>query len=312
VTLRVHEHWRDLPPAAQGAAVALGAFDGIHRGHRAVIAEAAKAASALDAPLGVVTFEPHPRTLFVPDAEPFRLTTPSQQARALADLGVEVLYRLPFGPELARLSGGEFARQVLKEGLGVRAVAVGPDVTMGKGRTSGPAELREFGQALGFQVEVAGFVMDDGVKCSSTAVREALRAGQPERAAALLGRAFAIEGVVVHGDHLGRTIGFPTANVALGDYVRAAQGIYASRTRLSDGRELAGVAYIGRRPTVNGIDERLEVNLFDFDEDLYGQTLETDLVAFIRGDEKFDGLDAMKAQIAKDCQAARAILLPPF
>jgi riboflavin kinase/FMN adenylyltransferase len=258
----------------------------------------------------VVTFLPHPQRWFAPASEPFLLATPDQQARALSDLGVERLYRLPFDAEMAELSDEDFAREVLAGALRARHVSTGPDFTFGKGRTGNPAALRAYGERYGFTVSTAPLVHDGEAKCSSSAIREALRAGQPERAAAMLGRSFAVEGVVVHGDHLGRTLGFPTANVALEEYLRPAQGIYASRTRLSDGREVAGVAYVGRRPTVNGIDERLEVNLFDFDEDLYGQTLETDLVAFIRGDRKFDGLEALKAQMAADKAAARAILLP--
>jgi riboflavin kinase/FMN adenylyltransferase len=152
----------------------------------------------------------------------------------------------------------------------------------------------------------------DGEKCSSSTIRAALRAGRVERAAQLLARPFAIEGVVVPGDKLGRTIGFPTANIPMEDYVRPAFGIYAVRTRLADGREIPGVAYIGYRPTVEGTDERLEVHLLDFDEDLYGQTLETDFIAFLRGDEKFNTLDAMIAQMDRDKAAARARLMPPF
>ena len=310
--MRVIDRWRGLNPDAQGAATALGSFDGVHRGHRAVIASAAAAARRLGAPLGVVTFEPHPRRLFSPDAEPFRLTNPAQQARALADLGVERLYRLPFDAELAALSDEAFAQEVLAEGLGVRHVSAGADISFGHGRTGSPAALKAYGQKFGFEVSIVSLVEDGGAKCSSSAIRQALTDGRPEDATELLGRPFAIEGVVVHGDHLGRTIGFPTANMSLGDYVRPKPGIYAARTRLCDGREIAGVAYIGRRPTVNGVDERLEVNLFDFDEDLYGHTLETDLVAFIRGDQKFDGLDALVAQMNRDCAAARAILLPAF
>jgi riboflavin kinase/FMN adenylyltransferase len=238
--------------------------------------------------------------------------TPEQQQRALDGLGIERLYRLPFGPELIALTDEAFVREVLVEGLGVRHVSVGPDFTFGKNRMGDVERLRALGERFGFPVTVPPFVMDGGEKSSSTAVREAVRDGKPERAAQLLGRPFAIEGVVVHGDHLGRTLGFPTANVGLGDYQRPAEGIYAARTRLADGREVPGVAYVGSRPTVNGADERLEVNLFDFDEDLYGQTIETDLVAFIRGDRKFDGLEALTVQIAADCEAAKAILTPAF
>ena len=310
MTLRVIESWRGLDADAKGAAVAIGAFDGVHRGHQRVIAGAAAAAGALKAPLGVVTFEPHPRRWFAPETPWFRLMTPDQQNRALEGLGVDLLYRLPFDAEMVAMSPEDFVRRVLVEGLGVRHVSVGPDFTYGKGRSGTVEQLSAFGGEFGFGVTVASLLFDEGEKCASTAIRAALKAGKPERANALLGRPYAIEGVVVHGDHLGRKIGFPTANISLEDYIRLQHGIYAARTRLADGREIPGVAYIGARPTVNGVDERLEVNLFDFDEDLYGQTLETDLVAYIRGDVKFDGLEALTAQIAKDCAAARAILLP--
>jgi riboflavin kinase/FMN adenylyltransferase len=309
VALRVIETWRDLDAAAKGAAVAIGAFDGVHRGHQSVIAGAAAAARALDVPLGVVTFDPHPRRWFAPEAPTFRLMTPDQQTRALGGLGVDLLYRLPFNADMVAMSAEDFVRMVLVDGLAVRHVSVGPDFTYGKGRSGTVEALAEFGRELGFGVTVAPLLFDEGEKCSSTSIRAALKAGKPERAARMLGRPYAIEGVVVHGDHLGRKIGFPTANVSLEDYIRLEHGIYAARTRLADGREIPGVAYIGSRPTVNGVDERLEVNLFDFDEDLYGQTLETDLVAFIRGDQKFDGLDAMITQITKDCAEARRILL---
>ena len=308
MTLRVIESWRGLDADAKGAAVAIGAFDGVHRGHQRVIAGAAAAARALKAPLGVVTFEPHPRRWFAPEAPWFRLMTPGQQNRALEALGVDRLYRLPFDADMVAMSPEDFVRQVLVEGLGVRHVSVGPDFTYGKGRSGTVEQLAAFGRQYGFGVTVASLLFDEGEKCASTAIRAALKAGKPERANALLGRPYAIEGVVVHGDHLGRKIGFPTANISLDDYIRLQHGIYAARTRLADGREVPGVAYIGARPTVNGVDERLEVNLFDFDEDLYGQTLETDLVAYIRGDVKFDGLEALTAQIAKDCAEARKIL----
>jgi len=307
VALRVVHGWRGLEPELRGASVALGNFDGVHCGHREVIALAAKAAGRLSVPFGVISFEPHPRRWFHPEAEPFRLMSLDQQARALEGFGADIFYVLPFDAEMANLSDEAFARQVLAEGLGARHVAAGFDVTFGRGRSGGPEQLKAYGEKYGFEVSIAPAVTDcRGGKCSSTEIRQALRDGRPKRGAELLGRPFSIEGVVVHGDHLGRTLGFPTANVALGDYVRPAFGIYAARTRLPDGREIPGVAYVGRRPTVNGVDERLEVHLFDFDEDLYGQTLETDLIGFIRGDQRFEGLEALKEQIARDCAAARA------
>jgi len=301
--------WRALPDALKGAAVAVGAFDGVHRGHQAVIAGAREAARALGAPLGVVSFDPHPRRWFQPDAAPFRLMTADQMARALAPLGVDRLYLLPFDAEMAAMSDEAFARQVLAEGLGIRHAAVGFDFTYGKGRTGSPAALGQQGEALGFTVGVQSRVDDpDGLKLSSSAVREALKAGDMARAAAILGRPFAIAGEVIHGDKRGRTIGVPTANVALGDYMRPAYGVYAVRTRLADGRVIDGVANLGVRPMFRIDQPLLEAWLFDFSGDLYGQIIETELVAFLRGELAFDDLDALKAQIDADAGAARTAL----
>jgi riboflavin kinase/FMN adenylyltransferase len=301
--------WRDLPGMLKGAAVALGAFDGVHRGHQAVIAEAREAARRLDAPLAVVSFDPHPRRWFQPDAAPFRLMTAGQMARALGPLGVDRLYLLPFDAGMAAMSDEAFARDVLAGGLGIRHAAVGFDFTYGKGRTGSPEGLRRHGEALGFTVSIADRTDDhDGLKLSSSAVREALKAGDMARAAAILGRPFAIEGEVVHGDKRGRTIGVPTANVPMGDYMRPAYGVYAVRARLPDGRIFDGVANLGLRPMYALDEPLLEVWLFDFDGDLYGQTLETDLIAFLRGEMAFDGLDALRVQIDADAAAARAVL----
>jgi len=313
--------WRALPDALKGAAVAIGAFDGVHRGHRAVIADARAAADRLGVPLAVVSFDPHPRRWFQPDAAPFRLMTADQMARALEPLGVDRLYLLPFDGEMAGMSDEAFAHNVLagpqaaqgavgqKNGLGIRHAAVGFDFTFGKGRTGSPEALRRYGQDLGFTVSVVERLDDaDGLKLSSSAVREALKAGDMPRASAILGRAFAIAGEVVHGDKRGRTIGVPTANVALGDYMRPAYGVYATRTRLPDGRLIDGVANLGVRPMFEIDQPLLEVWLFDFAEELYGQTIETELVAFLRGELAFDDLDALKIQIDVDAEAARAAL----
>ena len=301
--------WRDLPDSQRGAAAAIGAFDGVHRGHQAVIASAREAAQRLGAPLAVVSFDPHPRRLFQPEAAPFRLMTADQMARALAPLGVDRLYLIPFDAEMAGMTDEAFARRVLSEELGVAHAAVGFDFTFGKGRSGSPALLRTYGETLGFTVSVTDRIDDaSGLKLSSSAVREALKAGDMERAAAILGRPFAIQGEVIHGDKRGRTIGVPTANIAMGDYMRPAYGVYATRTRLPDGRVIKGVANLGVRPMFEIEQPLLEVWLFDFDESLYGQTVETDLVAFLRGEMKFDGLDALKVQIEADAAAARAVL----
>jgi riboflavin kinase/FMN adenylyltransferase len=301
--------WRGLGPALRGACVAIGAFDGVHRGHQAVITAAREAPGRHGGPLGVVSFGPHPPRWVQRDAAPFRLMTPAQMARALEPLGVDILYLLPFDAEMAAMTDQDFAERVLSAGLGIRHAAVGFDFTFGKGRTGSPEALRRYGEQLGFTVSVVDRLDDsDGLKLSSSAVREALKAGDMARAAAILGRPFAIEGDVVHGDKRGRTIGVPTANVALGDYMRPAYGVYATRTRLADGRIFQGVANLGVRPMFRLDQPLLETWLFDFSGDLYGQTVETELVAFLRGEMAFDTLDALKAQIDRDANAARAAL----
>jgi riboflavin kinase/FMN adenylyltransferase len=288
----------------------MGSFDGVHLGHQKVIGLAAKAAADLGAPLGVITFDPHPRVYFRPDEPLFRLMKPDQQARALEKLGVDMLYVLPLERELAEMTDREFATLVLHQGLGARHVSVGFDNSFGKDRTGSPETMRTYGRELGFGVSVADPVGDlDGDKFSSTAVREALRDGKPEVAAEILGRPFAVEGPVQRGRQLGRELGFPTANVDMGDYVSPRFGVYATRTRLSDGRIIPGVANIGVNPTVQGITRPLlEVWLFDFDEDIYDRIIETSLIAFLRPEEKFDGLETMTEQVMKDAAQARTIL----
>lgn len=308
MSLRIVHGWKGLSAADQGAAVALGNFDGVHRGHREVIAGAVEAGKRLDAPVGVISFDPHPRRLFHPDEPAFRLMTTDQQARVLEAMGVDRFYLLPFDFEMANFSDRDFALKALHEGLGVRHVAVGFDISFGKGRTGSPALMKAYGDAMGFSVSVAEAVGEGSEKYSSTGVREALREGRPQDAAAILGQPFAIEGVVRRGQQLGRTLGFPTANVFMIDYVVPRLGVYATRTRLPDGRVVPGVANIGNNPTTGEVETRLEVWLFDFDEDLYGQVIETQLIAFLRPEEKFGSIDAMVEQIRVDERQARSIL----
>jgi riboflavin kinase/FMN adenylyltransferase len=308
LAFKVVHGWKNLDAADKGAAVALGNFDGVHLGHQKVIADAAAAAHALSAPLGVISFEPHARMHFEPDAPPFRLSHPHQLARVVEGLGADRLYLLPFGVEMASFTDRAFAETVLSKGLGVRHVAIGFDVTFGKDRSGDPASMRRYGEAFGFGVSVAQPVAVEGVKLSSTAVREALREGKPDVAAQILGRPFAIEGVVQKGRQLGRKLGFPTANVPLGDYVAPMFGVYATRTRLHDGRRLGGVANIGVNPTTGVVEPRLEVWLFDFDEDIYGETIETELIAFLRPEEKFPSIPAMVEQIWRDAARARQLV----
>ena len=306
MSLEVVHDWRGLAPELRGASVALGNFDGLHKGHQRVIAAAVDFAREHNIPSGVISFDPHPRRFFQPDATPFRVMGPAQQARALEALGVDILYLLPFDATLAQMSDETFAREVLSQGLGVKHVAAGFDVSFGKDRTGSGLKLQRYGQELGFGVSIVERMATlEGVKFSSTEARRAIADGRPEEVVEILGHPFAIEGEVVHGDQRGRLLGFPTANVWLDDYARPAFGVYAVRVRLPDGRVIDGVANVGHRPTVNGTDERLEAHLFDFDEDLYGQTLETEFVARIRPEQKFEGLDALKARIALDAEDAR-------
>lgn len=311
--LKIVHAWKDLSPDERGAAVALGNFDGVHRGHQQVIAEAAKAALALKAPLGVVTFDPHPRRLFRPTEPAFRLMTIEQQARVLASMGVDILYLLPFDFQMASFSDREFVEQVLVDGLGVRHLAAGFDISFGKGRTGSADDMKTYGASHGFGVSIAEPVAGKaGDKFSSTSVRDALREGHPETAARILGRPFAIEGVVRRGQQLGRKLGFPTANVEIIDYVVPKLGVYATRTRLPDGREVPGVANLGNNPTTGEVETRLETWLFDFDEDLYGQVIETQLIAFLRPELKFGSIELMVEQIRRDETAAREIVAPGF
>lgn len=307
--MRTIRGWRSVAPEDRNACVAFGAFDGVHRGHERVIALAAEAAHRLGAPLGVVSFEPHPWRWFHPEDPPFLLTTPHQQARRFEALGVERHYLLPFDDHLAGLSAEAFAEEALQQGLGIRHIVVGFDASFGRGRTGDGEMLSRIGARLGFGVTIAHAVSDRaGYKLSSTAARRALQAGQPEVAADILGRPFAIEGVVEEGRKLGRAIGFPTANVPLGEYVRPRHGIYATRTRLPGGRVLDGVSSIGVNPTVGEVEPRLEVFLFDFDEDLYGQTIETELIAYLRPEQKFATVQLMVEQIKQDAETARRLL----
>ncbi|MEJ0065449.1 MAG: bifunctional riboflavin kinase/FAD synthetase [Caulobacteraceae bacterium] len=309
MSLTVYHNWRDLAPDDRAAAVAFGNFDGLHLGHQQVIADAGKAAARIGAPLGVVSLEPHPIALFNPGGPPFRLTNPHQLARAVEATGAARLYLLPFGHQMASLSDRAFVKDILVDGLGVRHVAVGFDVTFGKDRSGDPAAMARYGHAFGFGVSITQEVdAADGEKISSSGIRTALRDGEPEVAARLLGRPFAIEGVVQKGQQLGRKLGIPTANVPLGEYVVPKLGVYATRTRLKDGRKLAGVANIGANPTTGEVEPRLEVWIFDFDEDIYGETIETELIAFIRPEEKFASIDAMMKVIADDTARARDIL----
>lgn len=296
-----------LPDTARGAVAALGNFDGVHLGHQAVMIQAATLARTLNARPAAAVFSPHPRRVFQPDSDPFALMNDAQRVRALGEAGAALVHHIPFDRTLAAMTPERFVAEVLDDGLGLKGVVTGADFCFGKDRAGNAQALQALGTARGLTVAIAEPVRPNAQagKISSSDVRQALRAGDPERAARLMGRPFAIEGVVSQGDQRGRTLGFPTANVALGDYVRPAFGVYAVRVDLGGGEAIPGVANIGRRPTVDGTQARLEAHLFDISADLYGRVISCALIAFLRPEKRFDGLGALKAQITADSQTAR-------
>jgi riboflavin kinase / FMN adenylyltransferase len=305
--MRIFHDWRELPADAKGATVALGNFDGMHRGHAQVIRAAHAARPTV--PLAVLTFEPHPREHFRPDDPPFRLTLSAERAEALAALGVTLLYELPFNHEFSLMPAEAFVTEVLHGGLGARHLVCGPDFAFGHRRGGDTMFLARRAEELGMGLTLVPLLADAAGPISTTRIRRVLQDGYPERATADLGRPWIIRGEVAHGDARGRTIGFPTANIALGRHLEPARGVYAVTVRLPDGKLHRGVANIGRRPTVHeGPESRLEVNIFDFDDDIYGVELAVALHAYIRAERKFSGLEALKAQIAQDAGEARGIL----
>jgi riboflavin kinase/FMN adenylyltransferase len=309
--MRVFRH-TEAPGDARGAVVVAGNFDGVHLGHQAVLAEAKALAKAAGAPFAVLTFEPHPRAVFQPGAPPFRLTPFRPKSLMLESLGVDLLFTLHFDQSFAQKSAEDFVAEVLVAGLGAKSVVIGYDFVFGHRRRGTAVLLKAEGARHGFGVHVVSPVAaSGGAVYSSTKIREHLIAGRPREAAQSLGRPWEIDGRVETGDKLGRTIGFPTANLDLADYLRPAAGVYAVRAGVEEGSEVRwydGAANLGWRPTVNGKDLRFETNLFDFSGDLYGKHLRVALIEHLRPEQRFDGLDALKAQIAADCDKARKIL----
>jgi riboflavin kinase / FMN adenylyltransferase len=315
LVIRVIRHPGPHSHHPRGAVLAVGNFDGLHRGHALLIERVKDLARAAGRPVGVLTFEPHPRNVFVPSAEPFRLTPFRVKERELARLGVDLLFVQHFDLAFAAKSAEEFLSDIIVDAIGASHVVVGWDCTFGKGRRGTPEMLRAAGQSLGFGVTVLEPIRGaNEVIYSSTQIRELLKTGKPREAAALLGRFWEIDGRVMIGDRRGRTIGFPTVNLGLDDYIQPAFGVYAVRVS-GDGADdpfaghtIDGVANIGLRPTVGTPEPRLEAHLFDIDADLYGRHLRVALIDFIRPEIKFAGLDALKAQIAKDARRARELL----
>ena len=302
--MQIFRHYENLPAAARGATVAIGNFDGVHLGHQALL----KHAKPLGDKLGVLVFEPHPQEFFKPGGERFRLTPFRAKARLLERVGVDVLYALHFDAAFAALSAEDFVTNVLVQGIVAKHVVVGQDFQFGKGRAGNIEMLKARGLDRGFTVSTFDLVgSGPETKISSTRIREALREGKPEVAARLLGHAWTVEGRVEQGDKRGRTIGFPTANVSLEGYLEPALGVYAVRVELG-GKSYNGVANFGRRPTFDKKDVLLEVHIFDYAGDAYGQQIVVSFISYLRPEMKFPGLDALKAQIGKDSERAREIL----
>ncbi|WP_205481128.1 bifunctional riboflavin kinase/FAD synthetase [Sphingomonas arenae] len=298
-----------VPERFRGGIVALGNFDGFHLGHQAVVGRAVARAAHERRPAIVATFDPHPVRFFRPDVPPFRLTSLEQRERLFAQVGADAMLVFDFNAELAATSAEEFVA-LLCERVGAAGVVTGEDFTFGARRGGNVAVLRDVGARHGMAAETVPAVILDGGPVSSSRVRQALAAGDMGTATRLLTRPFAIEGEVLHGDKRGRELGYPTANMELGRYQRPAYGIYAVRARLDDGSEYAGVASLGVRPTFEPPKELLETYLFDFAGDLYGRTVEVALHHYLRGEERFDSLDALIEQMRADEAEARRLLLP--
>ena len=300
-----------IPEALRGSIVALGNFDGFHLGHQAVVRRAIDRAFHERRPAIVATFDPHPVIFFKPDVRPFRLTTLGQRQALFDHAGADAMLVFEFGAALASMDAEAFVAEVLVGQIGAAGVITGDDFSFGKGRTGDPALLRALGERHGLAAEAVPQVLLDGQRISSGRIREALVDGDTGTATHMLSRDFAIEGVVQRGDARGRELGFPTANVTLGDYQRPRYGVYAVRVTLDDGTEHPGVANLGVRPTFQPPQELLEAYLFGFDGDLYGRRIEVALHAYIREERKFDSMDSLAAQMRDDEARARELLALP-
>lgn len=315
--MHIFRTWSEVPAPLKGGVIALGNFDGLHKGHQAVIGEAVRRARAEDAAAAVMTFAPHPRQFFRPDQEPFLLSPFRLKARLIEALGIDYLYAQTFDKEFSQRSAENFVAEVLVGGLGVSHIVVGFDYVFGHQRKGNVALLQDLAGRYGFGVTaVSETAAPDGVRYSSTNIRNLLKDGKPAEAARLLGRYWEIEGRVEQGDKRGRQLGFPTANLPYKDYLHPRQGVYAVRAGIDRGPGTLwfdGVANFGNRPTFDKTDVLLEVNLLGFEGDLYGRHLRVALIEYLRPVQKFDGLGALAAQIAKDADNARRALdrLPP-
>lgn len=307
--MRWLDHREPVTETLRGAVIALGNFDGFHKGHQAVAGEAIEWAHEEGRPSIIATFDPHPVRFFKPDVPPFRLTTLEQRQELYLAAGATAMLVFHFDKELASTSAEDFITDILIERFGAYGVVTGEDFTFGRGAKGNVALLREFGGGHGLKSRVVAPVKGHGGVVSSSRIREALRAGDPELAAELLTRPFAIRGIVEHGDKNGRKLGFPTANLSIENYIRPRYGVYAVTGRiLATGEVLKGAANLGIRPQFEPPKELLEPHFFDFSGDLYGQEIEVAFHHFLRGEAKFDSLDELTAQMERDCQEARRLL----
>ena len=288
---------------------AIGNFDGVHLGHQALLRETVKVAQRENACVGAIVFDPHPRRFFQPDAPGFLLSSSIGRDSLLRTHGAERVLRIPFDEVLSKMPPTDFVKNVLVDRMGVFGVVAGSDFRFGVNRQGNAALLKQLGEGADFFAAIVDLVTDDtqGEKFGSTAIRNAIQNGDMVSAARMLGHLWSVQGMVIEGQRLGRTLGFPTANITLGDYVEPRHGVYAVNV-LHDGHAYDGVANFGRRPTVGSEAPLLEVHLFDFSGDLYGALIDVNFVDFIRDEQKFDGLDALKSQIAKDITSAQVIL----
>ncbi len=300
-----------IPDDLRGGVVALGNFDGFHLGHQAVVGRAVQRGAHERRPVIVATFDPHPVRHFKPDLPPFRLTTLDQRQRLFAAAGADAMLVFDFGDRLASTSAEDFVAEILAKQVGAAAVVTGEDFTFGKGRVGNARLLSELGRAQGIAAETVAPVALDGERISSGRIRELLQAADPGGAIRLLTRPFTVESEVGHGDGRGHGLGWPTANMRLGNYLRPAYGIYAVRVRLDDGSEHDGVASFGIRPMFDPPEELLEAHLFGFDGDLYGRTIEVMLHHYLRPEAKFADLDELMSQMAADAERAKALLAAP-
>lgn len=305
--MEVIRGWRDVPASAQDAAFAIGNFDGVHRGHQAVLREAKRIADAEGRRAGAVLFEPHPREFFEPERPFFRLTPLPLKLELLRALGLDQTVVIAFDQTLASVSADAFARDVIAGGLRAAHVVVGYDFTYGKGRTGSTEALTQLGRELGFSVDVVAPMGTDGITFSSSQVREHLRAGDMQEAARQLGYWWRVVGTVERGAGRGKGLGFPTVNLALGEGQDVAHGIYALRVQQGK-RRYQAAGYVGTRPTFGAGQPLIEAYLLDFEGDLYGQDIEIEFIAQLRGDQTFTSADALAAQMDADCDAARAVL----